>query len=166
MGSISSLTKKNTILAGWWWNTSNVMLQTPTRNSMSSPIYNQKNPENSLFFLTSCGSLLERKFHQGSFGHWCVWSAHRCGPHWCDSWILWSSNNVATYGAGHPPHPTIHPQEIRPYHNLMSGKGKTLQGVGWLYSHNGNWLKKRKRAKPPSGWRASVPQNAGMLQWE
>ena len=47
---------KNTILAGWWWNTSNVMLQTLTRNSISSPIYNQKNPENSLFFLTSCGS--------------------------------------------------------------------------------------------------------------
>ena len=35
--------------------------------------------------------------------------------------------------AGHPPHPTIHPQEIRLYYNLIiSGKGKTLQGgVGW-----------------------------------
>ena len=43
--------------------------------------------------------------------------------------ILWSSNNV-DFMAGHPPHPNIHPQEIRPYYNLMSGKGKTLQGVG------------------------------------
>lgn len=38
-------------------------------------------------------------------------------------------NNVATYGAGHPPHPNIHPQEIRLYYNLISGKGN-VAGVG------------------------------------